>query len=733
MTLSYRFTIKDRNNTRTVVDEPIGWDAFGLKIKRHAERHGTMREIQSNDFSFDGVAADIINTEYDNYGSNSNLVFIVDWKYNGYYKNLYTGKFYFKNYSKACGSECSTTISIEQIGALVDFIYRLNQKVDLDATTCFDGSTLLVDYADRKKTILLHTKGIVLQVKSSLAANATYDIDADSGFFAGFPLGTGLCQGSVNPVYDTTDISEIKNYNPDAALDYLNHSTMNEIVPAVLIPVSDGSLKCMGTSYTVEFHQKGRFKELSAGSGHCEVYLVLRKGNVSSTGFSNTPNNTTIWSQAVQLAASFPNTSAFDITHTEVITLLPGEKLWLTYFISYTKNTNFLANYSVELDAGCYFKAKTLSKCDDSTADGYLIHETLSRITESITNNVLKVKSSYYGRVDSLPYSFGTNGCGGLRSIHNGLNIRKAKLTDGSAPKLFVSMDDMLKGLVPIDNVGVGYENGVIRIEDWKYFYNNNVTLRCTGINNLKKQLYEAEHYSIFSVGYKKWEAEEYNGLDELLTKREFRTGIDGVQNTLEKLSSFIGSGYAIEVTRRRGVDSKDWRYDNDVFIICLVKIMGNYESENNNITTPLNIIDPATVFNYRLSPSRNAMRWFDRIMAAVKKLNAGTKLTFSAGDGNYLASGLLSTGPCIYESHALSESQNIALVDFADQSNALPINFAERIKYSYPVTNAEFDQMDLNGLVYYETSCEKGEGWIDEFVFKPDRESDFVLIPKRS
>jgi hypothetical protein len=64
-----------------------------------------------------------------------------------------------------------------------------------------------------------------------------------------------------------------------------------------------------------------------------------------------------------------------------------------------------------------------------------MVNEVTSRVIESITNNQLKLTSDYYGRTDSLPFASVADGCGSLRALSTGLDIRRAKLADGSDPK----------------------------------------------------------------------------------------------------------------------------------------------------------------------------------------------------------------------------------------------------------------------------------------------------------
>ena len=143
-------------------------------------------------------------------------------------------------------------------------------------------------------------------------------------------------------------------------------------------------------------------------------------------------------------------------------------------------------------------------------------------------------------------------------------------------------MKDVFEGVEPIHHIGFGIEDDPsrtgykrLRVENWKHFYTDtgtsaDIIMNCIGVKNIERKIIEAKNYSTFQFGYEKYEAEQYNGLDEFLTKRIYRTTLNGLKNELNKISKFIASGYAWEITRRKNTDSSDWRFDNDTFIVCL-------------------------------------------------------------------------------------------------------------------------------------------------------------------
>lgn len=804
--MRWRFTLYDRNDTRTVIDEPLGWDAFTLKIKRHQERHGTFREIQGNQFQFHGIAQELLKAEHDQYGIRGNYRLQIEQKCKGGWEEVYFGKVGFDGYKFTCGTSCSVTVDLEQIGPVVEFINRFDQKVDLSKGVAFDGTTPLTAYAKLTQEILLPSKAVLLRGLSKNTAVQEYVISNDSAWTNAFPSGTGLAQGAIVVPFSTTDVNSIKDYRPKSVMDFYSAGA-NEYVPELLYNKPEQDLNCTGTQFNIEIRAKGIFKNLVTGNGRHSFVLVLKKGREDFYR-----NATVLQSWDIMPVNSLNSAiqQPYDISYTGTVNLQPGDKCWLDFYLSYRKDTNYSADVRLQVDPETFFKVSLVSKCDASTAKLYMINETASRVIESITNGGLKLYSEYYGRRDSQPFSFPQNGCGGLRALTTGLDIRKAKLADGSDPKMFLSMKDVFDNLNAIDNIGVGPEGtDRIRMENWKFFYQDTVVFSCRDIEKLEKVTQASLHYSTFKAGYDKWEAEDYNGLDEFLTKREYRTALSEVQNELSKLCKFIASGYAWEVTRRRQNDSKDWRFDNDTFILCLtdkiksaaftsatnsfniiapvgsvqigdsltvtgsvsnngtytvsnvVQILNSLQVyvsatlvtenapnaliENNtrpfapqaevgNITGAANILDPATVYNFRISPERNAMRWFDRVAACYRNITNADKLHFSAGDGNYLATGQLSNAFCRLEAGALKESDDISISTFQDPADGTPIAHPERVNYTYPVSAEDYNTIKAQpyGLIEYQSGCEQGVGWIDEIEWNAEAgTAKFSLIPK--
>lgn len=270
---------------------------------------------------------------------------------------------------------------------------------------------------------------------------------------------------------------------------------------------------------------------------------------------------------------------------------------------------------------------------------------------------------------------------------------------------MFVSFQEMIEALNAIHAIGFGLEHdGIrtdhtdrffVRIEPIRYFYDHTLTLMtCDNVESIETDASAGDAISIFKTGYTKWEAEQANGLDEFLSRREYRTRLRTIRKTLDKQCKYIASGYAIEVTRRKlNTNTTDWRYDNDTFIICLQDNVPDddattpepdYMSESGGVSGATGLLNDQTVYNYRISPARNALRWLPYILNSYADWQNG-ELLFAAGDGNYTAQGQLTNDPV--EGISLNESADLRWDSLADHTQHPAIYRNEVVKFKYPMS----------------------------------------------
>jgi hypothetical protein len=379
--------------------------------------------------------------------------------------------------------------------------------------------------------------------------------------------------------------------------------------------------------------------------------------------------------------------------------------------------------------------------CEATDSKIYLAHESLSRVVESATNNCMKVRSDYYSRFNSEPYSFGYDACGGMRGITNGQELRQSE--DAT---MKISPKQIFEGLNTIDNIGIGMEDfmgeTVLRVEDFQYFYQDSELFYLDHVSGLIKEVIETKHWNSIFIGYKKWDTETVScARNEYNSERLYTTKFNQTKNRIDIICEFIAGFYMIEETRRSAAvksadDSGSTEHDSDNFIFCLTRDGGAYIVEQGNITDYANIKAPALVINYNITPTRNLMRWWRILAAGFRDItDIKSVFTFTDGKGNTKAVAELIDGPCKPEVHPLAENENISYDDMLPYY-AVPIWTPEKVTFEYPFSIGQYLKLKENPNGYVRYQCGNGndeKGWISELRFTPsDGKGIFTLIAKR-
>jgi hypothetical protein len=152
-------------------------------------------------------------------------------------------------------------------------------------------------------------------------------------------------------------------------------------------------------------------------------------------------------------------------------------------------------------------------------------------------------------------------------------------------------------------------------------------------------------------------------------------------------------------------------------------------------LDSPTNILFPDTVMNYRLAPSRNAMRWMKSILRSYRDFLT-KKIIFTSGEGNILASGEVLT-PCRLENGVIAENQDLSLDNFDSPTDNYPLFYPELVTFEYPMSYTDYLTVKANpyGLIGYQCGSGTMEyGWIEDMQYSPYHGSvTFSLRPKIS
>lgn len=747
--MRWEFTLIETffSSRETIIDEPVGWDALSMVLQRDPDWHGINPLFSASNLQFANTAYWILKDEYERAGIDGDIGIRIRWKCDDCktWKVFFEGKIDFGRYDEECAEDCYIIAGIEDTTAQTLLKNRQDTDVDLTSNIAYDGETELTNYTGLNKEITIPSKAILLQSEAN-TQNAEEDMpynilaDADYTTYGDYHTAVRTNEGVIIPKLNNTTKSELLDFTPSYAIDFVK--TADKYTNTEILKVNNDSGLVVLTNYNVSLRFKGSLLfsyETTTGNSASireQLGVSLKYGNAFTDAF--TPVIFENFLEDIFDSGLHSHTIDFDFSWTGVIPLAPLEKVFpfidLLEELTSTNAERPISGLEISFDDESFFNIDVSSIVAATPCKTFMLHEAASRIVESITNNALKFKSEYFGRTDSEPYAYDADGCGGLRTLTNGLKIRQATLTDGSDPKVFTNFKNLLNSLNAIDLIGYGIEENNVRTEPVQFFYKNIVVFVADGVNAYSKKIKTDRVWNQFSFGFEKYETESTNGLDAIHTKRQYRIPLQNTDNKIEKLCKYILDGYAIEVTRRKFGTTDDWRYDQDIFMLCLKRGDEDVEVEQGNIDSAANLFDPATVINYRLSPIHNALRWFKWVMQGLRNLGSSVQMLFSSGEGNYVAEGELDDALCRLEDGVIAEDAPLMLNSFANAEDGQPFIVPEEVMFTFPLGLNEFLFLKENiyGLVQYRRNADEDWqfGWITKLEpHHEDGDATFTLV----
>lgn len=770
--MRWRFYIEYPDSTQELIDDPKGWDTAVFNFKRDKEWHGIFFEYAAT-LQFYKKGFQLIRDEYDANGIESSLVLIIQVACDDDddFEEFYRSRLNFTRIKFDESENCLVELEIEDDTCLSQFINRQDQEIDLASLVALDGEAL-APYTNCPVDIELKAKTIV---KTDAAS---FDDDNGDSITSGthtFVPVIGSIPDEITdtmfhwvgfPQFDQELNPEVVGYNKT----FVNGSN---IVQSAADFMWEPSSYFLGMTYNFDVQvtvlvdvwvdidatvNEANCTPQNGGFDTLTVVSKLRRFNINTLAFTDVILDTSTFNDCFLNSPStggtvwgIPTEVPITISYTGIpfATIASDEQILLVFEVTWSGDYdgfpgspfNVFTKQQVTMLHESTFKVYAETLYPPTFAAVSLVNEAFARIVESITGNCMTVYSDYFGRTDSEPYNAYADGCGSLECTTSGLLLRR--ITGATQT---VSYKQLYEALNAVHNLGFGLELDTVkadgsfwvRIEPSKYFYDDTVILTCDRVPKLTRTVITDEHFSISEFGYTKWEIEAYNGLDEFNTKHKYRTSLTTVKNTISKLCQFIASGYAIEITRQQHIlSTKDWKYDNDNFIICLMRGYDvAFEVEQGNILSPANLIDPDTVYNFRISPNRNALRWLNKTLGSYPNPLASDGLIFMSGEGNILAEGQLDDG-CNVEATVLSESEeSLKIPDLEDTTEGFPVYRPELWEFDFPMSIVDYRAVKANprGIieVRYGQHTDFHECYIREIQYKPNEGiASFQLLPK--
>ena len=676
--MNWKFTIIETDSTETIILEPIKWDGLSIALNRNPNNHGIIKTIDNTDFQFIEDGYVLLKSIYDLTGADSVAYLKIEYQCEAEaYQLLDTFKFDFNTYKRSCGDMCMIEISVNADSCLNDLMVRMSQDIDLGTSTDIDGNAItplsetnltlggqeivirnraIRDGGGTTFSITLNTQDEPTdglgQLYHSLALRLT-EIQEIPAFNYLAPVGqTFDCANQTIQEQTDWEENELPNYSiwerdldnislaelclePDYAFNLdidisgtvTVRSTLNAKIDAIFVWIHSYD----GTSWVVE-----------------DVENILLIDYVIPDDF--TP---------VVIPFAYSGSFGPDFSY--------AKQLYFYFETQYFTPDGVTTDckemrFDWSYDEGSFMEMRIDTSCPATTIKGVNLKDCLEFVPTALVGDCYDVVCN-----DECMTNF---------ILTNGLKLRRK----ADASNLFISWENLFNNTSKIFNMGWGISGTDLIIDKAKKFYQQLNTITLGSVNEVKISHAKDFLFGKINVGYSKWESEEYNGLDEMNTSRKYSRKGSNSDRTLDLISQFITAGYTIEITRRKSPFSSDWRYDSDTFIINR-----NGGSAWQGVTDPSNIVSPSTRYNYRLTPIRNLLNWYNRLC-----LYSPQELVFNSANGNFIASGRM-TGQCDLEDGVIAENDNVVTADFDVSANAAPYFLPIIYEFSIPLTMDKF------------------------------------------
>lgn len=725
--INFRFILNpDSDNIET--EEPIGFDDAAIEIVRDPKYHGISIAYGTSDLEFIGEAAGFLKEQNDLYGIDAEVELQIIAECDGVDAWDETFRLDFGQYSEGCGDKCSVKIGIEQISCFQKFSAGLDKKVDIEATATFGGDAIPI-LPNLKKTIELPSKTILKTIEAYVIEGADpIEISGNPNIDFPYPVPHHIRPIFADVRYENIKTSQVSDPSVVASI-----TTFDSIVSPYLL--YEDNPKCFSGGFDVSMRLKGSIHFSGGGKVATLIILFIKiKGSYLSYQPSDVLaqqviiGNDALPPQSVGSGLSYN----FDVSYSNPsLVLEEGDNIFGLVTVNWMETQE--PTTSVSFAPETFVKIEGLSNCPPTNASLFMPFEVIQRAADIITDNCLKLDSRYYGRTDT-PTVYPADGCGAFRSLTAGLFIRNAPKA-----KLFATLKEIIDGLQPIDAIGFGLQrdgqgNEILKVEPVDHFYQDNEILIIDGVNKVDRKTIINEIPGTIKVGYEKWQPESINGLDEFNSTREYRTTTRNATQSVDLVSKIIVGGYIIEQARQLNFaasGAQDTKYDNDLFLIQLKR-----EAENSLVVEQgvpaqaTNIFDPATVYNFRVSPVRNLLRWWNYLNGNAFKIVENGAFMFSSGTGNYLAAGFI-PDECSPEAGILAESN-----DLTKDALKFPevISRAESSTFEAPLSLDDFTRIRANpyGFISYECAGVWHKAYIQKITYRMSKgKASFELRSK--
>jgi len=444
----------------------------------------------------------------------------------------------------------------------------------------------------------------------------------------------------------------------------------------------------------------------------------------------------------------FSKTASIDKTYTlkakDKVYVFPY--MWMRIWNTGIANDASINIFEIDFTA-LSLKIDAVTQFPETNPTAYMAHELFSRLTNKITGQFNAFQSDFYGRTDSQPVAYDSDGDGSLTAILDGTHLRGWKIGTGGGENrvLNLSWKDYFESEKAKHNVDLGIIGGKIVVEKKEFFYNKNTSIDLGCVSGVEISTDPKKFYNNVEIGYSEYKNSENKtgaGLQEFNARSNFHSQLSAINLKYTAISKFVAGGYPIETTRRqqRSLDAeKETAFDSKKIMIALLRtgtaidvateedpafVNETYDPlDGANPWESVSGVDfPEDVYNVRWQPGRN-VRAHGNILRTSTQQSSNDELLAQEILGNENFSSKLKA-----EASAIVEGDNIPGSELGD-----PLFNGSQYKFSHALTDEQIELYDSNPYIAFRLEDANGieyKGWIEgELAINFEtNEADFVL-----
>lgn len=660
------------------------WNAIKLSFQRNETLRGVLFQY-SNVFEFTKEVRTFVRDVVDSGGIESEL-FLQMWVGNesghrGSFKMLGSplkatlGKTY-------TITDTTVTVTFSISGVEEMFLNRLDTEIEYDIEESIDGVNI---GSPKYSEILLHDR-IINGTAYWEFTNQSFEHTTNS------PNVQTVIDNFMGTIKSTSmqGINSVYSRDHQTNFLYSNGNTLTKLNITI-------------TNLVVRIYSKILNVDLGQGSVQLWITDSLGAGIIKLMDYSVEP---------------FNNYTSETLTINEVINaeLQPFQFLQLRTYLQFrNKDIETEVGSGVGVDVTCDIPMVfTLeSTFDPSFSKCILPLDAIERQYAKITGKQNAIISNFLGR-KSLGYA--NDGEGAYLALMNGKLIRGFSTIDS---KVTFKMKDLLKTFINGWNLVANFKDDRLVIEKFSDVYDINNSMKIEVVGKVKASLIESDHVANLKYGFKDFQLEEVNGLDDFIGVYERQTPIKSTDVKLDLVIPYLAGSYPIEFTRRKDYvhnPTEDYRSDKENFLI---------DSELNGATdatvkskkgSPLQIdgiLSPNTAYNIDLRPRKLLSNWFNVISSGLYQLpTKSIKFVKGANNTNLVVDGV-------------SETSDIAINELG-----IPFFLPYFLEFKGKLTTDQFNELLLNANKVIEIGSTRLFGIIDEMEYDINtQEAEFKLI----